>query len=64
MLQLINVITDRIFGIFIMAVGLVVLFRPYEKFKEAAPKLPSKTVFKVLGAILTIGGILFTLGII
>ena len=57
MLDLISVILDGIYGILVAVVGLIMLFGPYDKFKEAAPKAPSKTVVKALGAVIAICGI-------
>ena len=57
MFDLISIILDGIYGILVAVVGLMVLFGPYDKFKESYPKAPSKTVVKVLGAVITICGI-------
>ena len=57
MFDLISIILDGIYGILVTVVGLMILFGPYEKFKEAAPKAPSKPMVKVLGAIITVCGI-------
>lgn len=64
MLDLLNVITDRIIGIVLAAAGLMMLFAPYEKVKEVFRKTPSKKMVKVVGVILTVGGILTALGIL
>lgn len=64
MLDLINTITDRIYAVFLAVIGLLLLFGPYEKFKEVAHKAPSKKVVKVIGVILTVGGILMAVGIL
>lgn len=64
MLDLLNTITDRIFGIILAVVGLMMLFAPYEKVKEVFHKTPSKKMVKIVGAILTIGGILTAIGIL
>ena len=64
MLDLLNIITDRIWGIGLAVVGLVMLFGPYEKIKEIAPKAPSQKVVKVVGVILAVGGILTAIGIL
>lgn len=64
MLNLLDIITDRIYAIFLAVLGLMMLFGPYEKFKEIAHKAPSKKVIKVVGAILAIGGILTAIGIL
>ena len=64
MLNLLNIITDRIIGIVLAVVGLIMLFAPYEKIKEAVPKAPSPKVVKVVGIILAIGGILTAIGIL
>lgn len=64
MLDLISIILDGIYGILVFVVGLIILFGPYDKFKEAAPKAPSKTVVKVLGAVIALCGIgLFVLSV-
>lgn len=52
-----EMILDSIYGIGITIIGVVVLFSPYEKFKEGVPKAPSKKVVKILGAVITICGI-------
>ena len=57
MFDLISIILDGIYGILVVVVGLMMLFGPYEKFKEAAPKAPSKAVVKALGAVITVCGI-------
>ena len=57
MFDLISIILDGIYGILVAVVGLMMLFGPYEKFKEAAPKAPSKAVVKTLGAVITVCGI-------
>ena len=57
MFDLISIILDGIYGILVAVVGLMVLFGPYDKFKESYPKAPSKTVVKVLGAVIAICGI-------
>ena len=67
MFDLASLILDGIYGILLAVVGLMLLFGPYDKFKEAVPKAPSKAVTKVIGAVLTICGIgwfaLTTMGI-
>ena len=57
MFDLISFILDGIYGILVAVIGLLMLVGPYEKFKEAAPKAPSKAVVKGLGAVITICGI-------
>ena len=57
MFDLISIILDGIYGILVAAIGLMLLFGPYEKFKEAYPKAPSKTVVKVLGAVIAVCGV-------
>lgn len=57
MFDLASLILDGIYGILLAVVGLMLLFGPYDKFKEAVPKAPSKAVIKVLGAVLIICGI-------
>ena len=57
MFDLISVILDGIYGILVAVVGLMVLFGPYEKFKESYPKAPSKAVVKTLGAVIAICGV-------
>lgn len=57
MLDVISIILDGIYGILVTAIGLMILFGPYEKFKESFPKAPSKAVVKVLGAVVAICGI-------
>ena len=64
MLNLLDFITDRIIGIFLAVLGFIILFTPYDKFKEAHPKMPSKKMAKVLGAILAVGGILSAIAIL
>ena len=56
-MDLISMILDGIYGILVAIVGLLMLFGPYEKVKEAAPKAPSKPVVKALGAVITLCGI-------
>ena len=41
MFDLISIILDGIYGILVAVVGLMVLFGPYDKFKESYPKAPS-----------------------
>ena len=57
MFDLVSVILDGIYGILVAVVGLMILFGPYEKFKESYPKAPSKTVVKVLGAVIALCGV-------
>lgn len=57
MFDLVSIILDGIYGILVAIVGLLMLFGPYEKFKESYPKAPSKTVVKALGAVITLCGI-------
>lgn len=57
MLDLISIILDGIYGILVAVIGLMLLFGPYDKFKEAVPKAPSKAVVKALGAVIAICGI-------
>ena len=57
MFDLISVILDGIYGILVAVVGLMVLFGPYEKFKDSYPKAPSKAVVKTLGAVIAICGV-------
>lgn len=57
MFDLISIILDSIYGILVAVVGLLMLFGPYEKFKESNPKAPSKAVVKALGAVITLCGI-------
>lgn len=57
MFDLVSIILDGIYGILVTIVGLLMLFGPYEKFKESYPKAPSKTVVKALGAVITLCGI-------
>ena len=57
MFDLISIILDGIYGILVAVVGLLMLFGPYEKFKESYPKAPSKAVVKALGAVITLCGI-------
>lgn len=57
MMDVISIILDGIYGILVAAIGLMVLFGPYEKFKESFPKAPSKAVVKALGAVVAICGI-------
>lgn len=57
MLDLISIILDGIYGILVAVIGLMILFGPYEKFKESYPKAPSKAVVKTLGAVIAICGI-------
>ena len=57
MFDLISIILDGIYGILVAVVGLLMLFGPYDKFKESYPKAPSKAVVKTLGAVITICGI-------
>lgn len=56
-MDLISIILDGIYGILVAVVGLIMLVGPYDKFKEAAPKAPSKAVVKALGAVITLCGI-------
>ena len=46
MFDLISIILDGIYGILVAVVGLLMLFGPYDKFKESYPKAPSKAVVK------------------
>ena len=57
MFDLVSLILDGIYGILVAVVGLLILFGPYEKFKESYPKAPSKTVVKVLGAVIAVCGV-------
>ena len=57
MFDLISIILDGIYGILVAVFGLIALVAPYEEFKEAVPKAPSKAVVKVLGAVVTLCGI-------
>ena len=57
MFDLVSVILDGIYGILLAVVGLMLLFGPYDKFKESVPKAPSKGVTKGIGAVLVICGI-------
>ncbi|MCH5259062.1 MAG: hypothetical protein J1F18_04870 [Lachnospiraceae bacterium] len=57
MFDLVSIILDGIYGILVAIVGLLMLFGPYEKFKESYPKAPSKGVVKALGAVITLCGI-------
>lgn len=57
MMDVISIILDGIYGILVAAIGFMVLFGPYEKFKESFPKAPSKAVVKALGAVVAICGI-------
>ena len=57
MFDLISLILDGIYGILVAVVGLIMLFGPYEKFKESYPKAPSKTVVKALGAVIALCGV-------
>lgn len=56
-MDIIGTILDGIYGICITVLGLIIMITPYEKFKEAVPKAPSKTVVKVLGAVVVLCGI-------
>ena len=60
-MDLAEILLDSIYGICITVAGLYILLRPYEKFKEAIPKAPSRTTVKVLGVIVTVCGILLTI---
>ena len=57
MFDLISIILDGIYGILVAVVGLIILFGPYEKFKESYPKAPSKAVVKALGAVIAVCGV-------
>ena len=57
MFDLVSMILDGIYGILVAVVGLMMLFGPYDKFKESYPKAPSKAVVKALGAVITVCGI-------
>ena len=57
MFDLISIILDGIYGILVTVVGLLMLFGPYDKFKESYPKALSKAVVKALGAVITLCGI-------
>ncbi|MBD5546778.1 MAG: hypothetical protein HDQ97_05205 [Lachnospiraceae bacterium] len=50
-------IVNVIATIFILLMGGMTLFLPYEKFKKIFPNAPSKMAVKVLGAIATVCGI-------
>lgn len=56
-MEIAEMILDSIYGICITIIGVIVLFGPYEKFKEGFPKAPSKKVVKILGAVITVLGI-------
>lgn len=60
-MDLAEILLDSLYGICITVAGLFVLLRPYEKLKEVAPKAPSKSVVKTLGALVTICGIGLTI---
>lgn len=57
MFDLVSLILDGIYGILLAVIGLMLLIGPYDKFKDAVPKAPSKAVIKVLGAVLALCGI-------
>ena len=57
MLSLISFISDAIIPIILALVGIVILFSPYDKIKDAFPKIKSKKALKLVGAFLTFCGV-------
>lgn len=53
-----KMIQQVIMGVFFLGAGLFALFEPYDKFCEIFPKAPTKRAVRVLGAVVTVCGII------
>lgn len=57
MSSIISFISDACISIFLAAIGIIMLFSPYDKIKDTFPKLKSKKALKIVGAFLTLCGV-------